>query len=72
MSEIAETTGRALKHAAFIAMVPPYAKFEIRWAKDSPGETGRVYNPGELEAMEQELNGKHEGTGPVVIACFDD
>ena len=53
---------QAKKYAVKYIEVPPYAKFEIRWAAKEPRDlTG-----------EQVLEGKYEDSGPMLIACLTD
>jgi len=62
MKEIAETMEQAKKYAWKYIEVLPYAKFEIQWATKEPWD---LKGP-------QELDGKYEGSGPMLIACLTD
>jgi len=62
VKEIAETMEQAKKHAIKYIEVPPYAKFEIRWSTKEPWD---IKGP-------QELDGKYEDSGPMLIACMTD
>jgi hypothetical protein len=56
-SEITGIFEQAKKHAVRSIEVPPYAKFEIRWATESD---------------EQTMDGVYQGSGPMLIVCTDD
>jgi|LSPZ01.1.fsa_nt_gi hypothetical protein len=56
-SSITDIFERAKEYAVKSIAVPPYARFEIRWASEPEGQT---------------MDCVYEGDGPILIVCTDD